>query len=310
MALLLFNSLRGKKGDWTSFFDNTLPNLEIREWPNIGNPEDIEYLIIGRPTLQELPALPNLKLMLTMLAGVEGIYNNPACPKGIPLVKGEPEGGDPSLTEYGITHVLRHHRNLPTYLDYQRQHQWREIEQKAPSEQRIGLLGYGTMSKPIAKVLFDMKFDVAAWTRTPKTKAPIKIFSGPRELDKFLERTDIALCLLPFTPETRGILNSKTFSKMPKGASIINLGRGGHIIDNDLIAALDSGQLSAATLDVTEPEPLPNDSPLWDHPFITILPHVARRPPVAQIAPVFIENIRRFEANKPLLQLTDSVRGY
>ena len=111
--------------------------------------------------LQELPALPNLKLMLTMLAGVEGIYNNPACPKEIPLVKGEPEGGDPSLTEYGITHVLRHHRNLPTYLDFQRQHRWQEIEQKPPAEQRIGLLGYGTMSKPIAKVLFDMEFDVA-----------------------------------------------------------------------------------------------------------------------------------------------------
>ena len=107
-----------------------------------------------------------------------------------------------------------------------------------------------------------------------------------------------------------GISRKELQQEMPKGAAIINLGRGGDIIDNDLIAALDNGQLSAATLDVTEPEPLPNDSPLWDHPFITILPHVARRPPVAQIAPVFIENIRRFEANKPLLQLTNSVRGY
>ena len=108
MAILLFNSLRGNKEDWDSFFSKDLPAYEIREWPNIGNPEEIEYLIIGRPTLQELPELPNLKLMLTMLAGVEGIYNNPACPKGIPLVKGEPESGDPSLTEYCITHVLRH----------------------------------------------------------------------------------------------------------------------------------------------------------------------------------------------------------
>ena len=97
---------------------------------------------------------------------------------------------------------------------------------------------------------------------------------------------------------------------MPKGASIINLGRGGHIIDDDLIAALDNGQLSAATLDVTEPEPLPTDSLLWDHPSITVLPHVARRPPVGQIAPVFIENIKRFESNKELLQLTDSIKGY
>ena len=310
MALLLFNSLRGRKEDWAKFFCKNLPTLEIREWPNIGNPKEIEYLVIGRPTLQELPELPNLKLMLTMLAGVEGIYNNPACPKGIPLVKGEPEGGDPSLTEYGITHVLRHHRNLPTYLKYQRQHRWQEIKQKPPSEQRVGLLGYGTMSKPIAKELIRMNFNVAAWTRTPKKNAPIKIFDGPEKLESFLNRTDIAVCLLPFTPETRGILNSNAFDKMPNGSSIINLGRGGHIIDNDLIAALDSGQLSSATLDVTDPEPLPEKHPLWDHPSVTILPHVARRPPVSQIAPVFIENIQRFEAGEPLLQITDSTRGY
>lgn len=310
MAILLFNSLRGNKEDWDSFFSKDLPAYEIREWPNIGNPGEIEYLIIGRPTLQELPELPNLKLMLTMLAGVEGIYNNPACPKGIPLVKGEPESGDPSLTEYCITHVLRHHRNLPTYLRYQRQHRWQEIKQKIPSEQRVGLLGYGTMSKPVAKELNKMGFNVAAWTRTSKINAPIEIFVGPKKLDAFLERTDIAVCLLPFTPETKGIFNSSTFDKMPNGASIINLGRGGHIIHDDLITALDSGQLSSATLDVTDPEPLPKTSPLWDHPSITILPHVARRPPVSQIAPVFIENIKRFVAGKSLLQITDSSKGY
>ena len=310
MAILIFNSLRGKKGDWAKYFNKEFADIEVREWPEIGNPKDIKYLIIGRPTLEELPPLPNLVLMLTMLAGVEGIYNNPACPKGIPLVKGEPEEGDPSLTEYGVMHVLRHHRNLQTYLSNQKQHLWQEIEQKIASEQRIGLLGFGTMAKPIADVLANMNFNVAAWTRTPKMKAPIKIFSGSKEFDKFLNRTDIAICLLPFTQETKGILNSTTFAKMPKGASIINLGRGGHIVDDDLITALDSGQLSAATLDVTNPEPLPKDSPLWDHPSITILPHVARRPPVSQIAPVFIENIKRFDSGKPLLQLTDSTRGY
>ena len=162
MALLIFNSLRGKKGDWAKYFNSEFPNLEIREWPDIGNPKDIKYLIIGRPTLQELPHLPNLALMLTMLAGVEGIYSNPACPQGVPLVKGEPEEGDPSLTEYGITHVLRHHRNLQTYLNYQRQHHWQEIEQKTAEEQRLGLLGYGTMCKPIADMLAYMKFDVAS----------------------------------------------------------------------------------------------------------------------------------------------------
>jgi glyoxylate/hydroxypyruvate reductase A len=310
MALLIFNSLRGKLEDWALIFKKTYPNLDIREWPNLGNPEDIEYLIIGRPSLEELPTLPNLKLMLTMLAGVEGIFANPALPQGIPLVKGEPEDGDPSLTEYGLTHVLRHHRNLQSYLIYQHAHRWQPIEQKSASEQQIGMLGFGTMAKPIADILVRMKFDVAAWTRTPKHNAVIKIFSGPENFDSFLKRTNILVCLLPFTAETRGILNAAAFIKMPKGASLINLGRGGHIITEDLIAALNSGHLSAATLDVTEPEPLPKDSPLWDHPNVTVLPHVARRPPVTQIAPQFIENIRRFEAGEPLLQLTNKKLGY
>jgi glyoxylate/hydroxypyruvate reductase A len=310
MALLMFNSLRGTIQDWSAIINDSYPNLEIREWPEIGDPDDIEYLIIGRPTLQELPPLPNLKLMLTMLAGVEGIFTNPACPEGVPLVKGEPENGDASLTEYGLTHVLRHHRNLPAYLNNQRKHLWQPIDQKTPSEQRVGMLGYGTMSKPIVDELVRMNFDVAAWTRTPKPSAPIKIFSGPEEFDAFLARTDIAVCLLPFTSETENILNANVFAKMPKRSSVINLGRGGHIVTEDLIAALDSGQLSAVTLDVTEPEPLPENSPLWEHPGITLLPHVARRPPVAQIAPEFIENIRRFEAGEPLLQLTDKSLGY
>lgn len=310
MALLMFNSLRGNIADWSALFNQAYPDLEIREWPEIGNPDDIEYLVIGRPSLQDLPPLPNLKLMLTMLAGVEGIYNNPACPKDIPLVKGEPMAGDASLTEYGLTHVLRHHRNLPAYLEQQRQHLWQPIEQKGPSEQRIGMLGLGTMAKPIADKLVEMDFDVAAWTRTPKPEAKIEIFAGLENFDAFLARTDIAVCLLPFTPETKGILNADVFAKMPKGAALINLGRGGHVISDDLIQALDSGQLSAATLDVTDPEPLPEDSPLWDHPGVTILPHVARRPPVSQIVPEFIENIRRFEAGEPLLQQTDKTRGY
>jgi glyoxylate/hydroxypyruvate reductase A len=310
MALLLFNSVRGIFKDWSNIFNKTYPKLDIREWPEIGNPADIEYLVIGRPSLEELPKLPNLKLMLTMLAGVEGIYRNPALPEGIPLVKGEPQNGDPSLTEYGITHVLRHHRNLQSYLINQHKHHWQPIEQKLAHEQQIGLMGYGTMAKPIVDILASMRFDVAAWTRTDKPHALIKIFAGPKSFESFLRRTDILVCLLPFTAQTQGILNADAFAKLPKGASLINLGRGGHVITKDLIEALDSGHLAAATLDVTEPEPLPKDSPLWDHPKVTVLPHVARRPPVSQIAPQFIENIRRFEAGEPLLQLTNKNLGY
>ncbi len=178
MALLLFNLLSGSLEDWAPIINDVHPDLEIREWPEIGNPDDIEYLAIGRPMLGDLPPLPNLKLMLTMLAGVEGIYNNPACPQGIPLVKAEPPIGDPSMTEYAVTHILRHHRNLPQYGEQQRQHFWQPIKQKWAKDQRIGMMGYGTLSKPIVAVLRSMNFDVAAWTRTTKADAEIEIFSG------------------------------------------------------------------------------------------------------------------------------------
>ena len=309
MALLLMNPIAGSPEDWVEAFAGPLPDLEIRVWPDLGDPADIEYLAMGRPELDDLPDLPNLKLMLTMLSGVDGILQHPKLPN-TPLVKGEPEEGDPSMTEYALTLILSHHRQMPTYRQQQREHDWRPLAQKWAEDQRVGFLGYGVMAKPVAELLSKMNFDVAAWTRTPKPDAPIKVFHGEEEFDDFLARTDIAVCLLPVTPQTIGVLNKDAFAKMPEGASVINLGRGVHINADDMIAALDRGQLSAATLDVTVPEPLPADSPLWDHPKITIMPHVARRSPVSQIAPQFAENIKRFQKGEPLIQEIDRDAGY
>jgi glyoxylate/hydroxypyruvate reductase A len=136
------------------------------------------------------------------------------------------------------------------------------------------------------------------------------VFAGPDGFAPFLARTEIAICMLPLTPETKGILNAKAFSHMPQGASIINLGRGPHVVNADLIAALDSGQLSSATLDVTDPEPLPAGDPLWDHPAVTIMPHVARRPTLDETLPQVVENMRRLRANEPLILLVNRNAGY
>jgi len=155
-----------------------------------------------------------------------------------------------------------------------------------------------------------MEFNVIAWARTPKPDAPIEVFHGADGFDQFLGRTEIAVNMLPLTAETKGILNADAFSKLPQGASIINLGRGAHVIEADLIAALDSGQLAAATLDVTSPEPLPPESPLWDHPLVTIMPHVARRPNIGDSLPVIVENIGRVRSDAPLLQQVDREAGY
>ncbi len=219
MALLLMNPIAGNSEDWVAAFDQHLPGLDIRTWPEVGDLTDIEYLAMGRPELDKLPELSNLKLMLTMLASVDGMLANPKLPD-VPLVKGEPEGGDPSLTEYAVTLILSHHRQMPAYRQQQREHVWQPIPQKGASEQRVGFMGYGVMAKPVAGLLAKMGFDVAAWTRTPKPDAPIEMFHGDDGFDDFLARTDIAICLLPVTPHTKGILNETRIAQAREALGI------------------------------------------------------------------------------------------
>ncbi|MYK57928.1 MAG: glyoxylate/hydroxypyruvate reductase A, partial [Rhodospirillaceae bacterium] len=188
--------------------------------------------------------------------------------------------------------------------------EWREVLQKRPEDRAVGFLGYGVMARKPARILRDMGFDVAAWTRTPKPGAEIPVYAGAGRFDAILERSDIVVCLLPLTGKTRGILNAAAFAKMPEGGMVINIGRGEHVVTGDLIAALDSGHLCHAALDAHSPEPLPPDSPLWDHPGVTVMPHVARRPNIAQLAPQIVANIRRCEAGRPLLQEVDRTAGY
>ena len=309
MALLIINLMMGTQEDWRAAIKAELPDLEVRFWPGIGDPADIEYLAFTRPNLDEWPAFPNLKAMLTRQAGVDGFVRHPGLPD-VPLSKLEPEDGDPMMTEYAVMHVLRLHRHMPTYRERQAQREWREVAQKRPGERGVGFLGYGTMARKPARILRELGFDVAAWTRTPKPDAEIPVFVGAGGFDAILERSDIVVCLLPLTGGTRGILNAAAFAKMPAGGMVINIGRGEHVVVEDLIAALDSGHLYHAALDAHSPEPLPPESPLWDHPGVTVMPHVARRPNIAQLAPQIVANIRLREAGRRLLQEVDREAGY
>src|ERR1041384_5829680 len=206
------------------------------------------------------------------------------------------------MTEYVVMHVLRFHRDLHAYQAAQAKREWRRVPIVRPEQRRVGFLGFGMMAKAPALVLQSLGFKVSAWVRTPRQAAEVPIFHGRDQLEPFLAQTDIAVCLLPLTAETEGILCTQTFAMMPRGAMLVNVGRGKHVVDKDLIAALDSGQLSYAALDALWPEPLPPESPLWPHPKITGMPHVARRPTVAQLVTEIVANIRSLEAGGGLLQ--------
>jgi glyoxylate/hydroxypyruvate reductase A len=311
MALLIVNLDKqiGNAAAWRDNFADQLPDLEIRIWPDAGEVADIEYLAFIRPDFDVLPRLPNLKAMFSRSAGVEAFVNHPKLPK-VPLGKVEPSGGDPMMTEYVVMHVLRFHRDMPGYQAAQAAREWRRTTIVRPEQRRIGFLGYGMMAKAPALVLQSLGFPVSAWVRSPREAAEVPIFHGPDQLERFLNQTDIAVCLLPLTRETEGIFCARTFAMMPKGAMLVNVGRGGHVVADDLIHALDSGQLSYAALDALRPEPLPPESPLWLHPKVTVMPHVARRPTVTQLVTEMAANIRSIEAGGRLLQEIDMTLGY
>lgn len=309
MVLLVTPPVTGSAEYWGECVQTLAPELEIRCWPDIGDPSEIHYLLTGFLDLAELPTLPNLRLVMPMFAGFDHMLSHPNMPD-VPIVRCGPPGGDPSMTEYVLLHVLRHHRNMPDYLAQQRRREWRPIPLKTPPEQRIGFMGFGLLAQPPARVLHGLGFDVAAWVRSDRRDPDITMFCGADKLGAFLARTDILVCLLPLTAETENILNADLFGQMPEGASVINLGRGGHLVDADLIAALDSGRLAGATLDATKPEPLPEDSPLWLHERVTIMPHTARRVRAADVAPQVVEIIRRDRAGEPQLWAVDRSAGY
>jgi glyoxylate/hydroxypyruvate reductase A len=311
MALLIvdLDKYIGNAQAWRDTFAAQIPELEIRIWPDAGEARDIEYLAFMRPNFDILPEFPTLKAMFSRSAGVEAFVDHPRLPKA-PLGKIEPPGGDPMMTEYVVMHVLRLHRDMPGYQTAQANREWRRTRIVRPEERRIGFLGYGMMAKAPALVLQSLGFPVSAWVRAPREAAEVPIFHGPGQLEPFLSETDIAVCLLPLTRETEGIFCARTFAMMPRGAMLVNVGRGKHVVEADLIHALDSGQLSYAALDALWPEPLPPESPLWLHPKVTVMPHVARRPTVGQLVTEIAANIHSIEAGGRLLQEIDISMGY
>src|ERR1044071_7252860 len=311
MALLIVNldKVIGNAQAWRDTFREQIPDLPIRIWPDAGEVKDIKYLAFMHPDFDQLPAFPNLRAMFSRSAGVESFIDHPKRPK-VPLGKVEPPGGDPMMTEYVVMHVLRFHRDMPAYQAAQAKREWRRVPITRPEQRRVGFLGFGMMAKAPALILKSLGFNVSAWVRSPREGAEVPICHGREQLEPFLNQTDIAVCLLPLTEETEGIFCARTFAMMPRGAMLVNVGRGGHVVDSDLIAALDSGQLSYAALDALWPEPLPPASPLWSHPKITVMPHVARRPTVAQLATEIVANIRSLRAGRGLLQEVDIKLGY
>jgi glyoxylate/hydroxypyruvate reductase A len=215
-----------------------------------------------------------------------------------------------AMSEYIVLQVLRLHRRDFDYRAQQAAGEWREHAQKNAAERTVGILGFGQLGQDAARKLKVFGFDVASWSRSAKEVPGFATYAGADGLDALLARSEILVSLLPMTPETESILDARLFARLPRGAGLVNAGRGRHLVEADLLAALDSGQLSAAVLDVFREEPLPAVHPFWRHPRIVVTPHVAAEthPPTA--AAIIAKAIDDFAAGLPLANLIDKRLGY
>jgi glyoxylate/hydroxypyruvate reductase A len=290
------------KDEWAAAMRKVAPELDVRLWPEeTGHVRDIEYVSAWLPPRGVIAGLPNLKAIFSLGAGVDAILREPDLPKGVPLVRINDPDLTNRMTEYVVLHVLIHHRQQRRIDENQKKCVWDSFPTHAASAMTVGIMGMGVMGQASAERLRDLGFKVVGWSRTAKTIAGVTCFSGWDGFDAFLAQTDILVSLLPATTETDGIVNRETIRKLsrkgPFGAPIfINAGRGRQQAEDDLIKALDSGELLAATLDVFQTEPLPAEHPLWTHPKVTVTPHCA-----ADSDP---------EAGKPFENVVDLTRGY
>jgi glyoxylate/hydroxypyruvate reductase A len=296
--------------DWVASVHSIDPTLNVEVWPDISDPEDVVLALCWDQPPHVLDQFPNLKCISSIGAGVEHLLNDTTVPVGIPL--GRLVDGDlkQSMAEYVMLGVLECFRRFKDYRRQQEQGKWEELQIQHISRLGIGIMGVGEMGEYVAGKLFDFGFRVCGWNRSRELTGNIQVYSGYDELGKFLKGADILVCLLPLTIETENILNAQTFSQLPSGAYLINAGRGGHLVDDDLLLALDSGQLSGALLDVFNEEPLPEQHPFWTHEKITVTPHTASVTNPESASAQLVENYRRVLNNEPLPNLVDIDRGY
>ncbi len=307
---LVFYSKADRWDEWEPALRAELPELEIRNWNDPGDDAEVDYVLVWKPPPGALRRFPNLKCIFSLGAGVDHLLSDPDLPADVPVVRMVEEALTIGMTEFVTLHVLRHHRRQRELERQQRAHLWQPIVTPLAPKRRVGIMGLGVLGRDAARVLRALGFDLASWTRTEKRMEGVESFHGPSGLVPFLNRTEILVCLLPLTPETEGILDRRLFAALPRGASLINAGRGGLQVEEDILAALEEGQLSEVTLDVFRTEPLPPDSPFWDHPKVTVSPHIAALTGAETGAREVAANIRRIEAGQPPLNVVDRASGY
>ena len=294
---------------WQKLFAEQAPDIGFRLWPDIGEPADIRYLVGWTLPSDLVRSFPNLQVVFSVGAGVDQLDFRDI-PEAVTIARMIEPGLTQGMVEYAVMAVLALHRDLPAYLASQREGRWQALPVHTAVRRRVGIMGLGELGQAVLQALRPFGFPLSGWSRSRHEIAGVACYAGATELPEFLSRSDILICLLPLTEATRDILSSRLFAGLPKGAGLINVGRGGHLREEDLLSALDSGQLSAAILDVTRREPLAEGHPFWSHPRILLTPHIASETQPDSAGPVLLDNVRRHLAGLPMKGVVERGRGY
>ncbi|WP_321366056.1 glyoxylate/hydroxypyruvate reductase A [uncultured Desulfuromusa sp.] len=296
--------------DWISALRKHAPALKVEVWPDIVEPDQVEFALCWNQPPGSLQQFPNLKCISSLGAGINHLLNDLTRPREVPLVRLVDDNLKQSMAEYVMAGVLEHFRHLKAYRRQQREHLWEELKVSHISELGVGIMGCGEIGGYVAGKLTDFGFSVQGWSRTRQERDKFQVYAGHDELGVFLGQTDVLVCLLPLTPETENILNLDTFRQLPENAYLINAARGAHLVDADLLSALDRGLLSGALLDVFREEPLPQQHPFWKHDKIAVTPHIASPTNPDSAAEQIVANYHQVISDAPLRNIVDVECGY
>jgi glyoxylate/hydroxypyruvate reductase A len=294
---------------WWDCLSLMAPDLEFRQWPDIGDPREVRYLLAWEPLENLGERFPNLRVLYAAGAGVDQ-FDLARLPAGVSLVRLVDSSMAEIMAEYVLFAVLALHRDILAYQEDQRCGRWLPRPIVHASKRRVGVMGLGHLGRAALARLEPLGFQLSGWNRSLKDVPGGRCYVGPQQLDEFLAQCDILVNMLPLTSETNAILNAARLACLPDGAGLVNVGRGAHIVEQDLLAALDDGHIAGAVLDVLLQEPPAQHCPFWNHPRVILTPHIASDVQVEGGVAVIVENLRREREGAPFVNLVDRSRGY